>query len=177
MDSDKLYSIKIFPQRNIAKTSLCQLKAALEKVSYLTLCRQYGLDSGLIDQTLQNLEVVLSGEDVSPYFIVHYLPPGGRPIIVYRWDPSSKVGSQILVGALGTISEKILTESLSNCAAIYSVSLHASQLKDIGLLLGYEIARWIGFHGGGLVCDLHGDWYTLNQHQAFIPISRIRRKH
>jgi hypothetical protein len=170
MDSDQIYSINVFSQISIAEIIPEKLEETLEKISFRTLCRQYGLDCSLIDQTLKNLRVAISGSDVSPYFVVEYLPPGGRPLIIYHLKPSSEDGGRILAASQASILEKDLSEKLSRFGAIYSIDLHPAQLKDMGLLLGYEVARWIGFLGHGLVRDLHGDWYTLNEYQAFIPL-------
>lgn len=145
------------------------MQADLAKVSFQTLCDQYGLDCSLIDQTLANLEVV-SGGDVLPYWVVNYLPPGGRPLFVYYKGLSIKNSAQILAENPVLNSNSRLAEKLTDLSEIYRIELHASQLQDMGLLLGYEVARWIGFHGRGLVCDLHGEWYALNRHKAFIPV-------
>lgn len=170
MDSDQFYSIKVFSQIRIAEILPGRLKAALETVSFHTLCRQYGLNCSLIDQTLQNLDVTTSGSDVSPFFIVKYLPPGESPLITYYMQPLSEDGQRMMIASPVSISDGVLAEQLSRFSAIYSIDLLPSQLRDMGLLLGYEIARWIGFHGSGLVRDLHGEWYSLNKHQAFIPL-------
>jgi hypothetical protein len=41
---------------------------------------------------------------------------------------------------------------------------------DMGLLLGYEIVRWLGVQSAGIVRDLVGNWFRINQYQAFVPI-------
>ena len=53
---------------------------------------------------------------------------------------------------------------------MYSVALQDEQLTDMGLLLAYEVARWIAHQGSGIVLGLDAAWYRLNEHQAFIPL-------
>lgn len=170
MDNDQVYYIWVFSKIGIAKILPNRLQADLAKVSFQTLCNQYGLDCSLIDQTLGNLDVI-SGGDVLPYWVVNYLPPDGRPLFVYYKGLSTKDSTRMHAEKMALKPNSRLAEKLSDLSEIYRIDLHASQLQDMGLLLGYEVARWIGFHGRGLVRDLHGEWYALNQHQAFIPVS------
>jgi hypothetical protein len=164
------YLIKVFAMLDISEISPFQLQADLLSSSFQTLCQQYGLDKRQIERTTQNLEVMLAQAGISPFFLVKYKPSGADPIVVYHWRSSSEEGKSILTKASNAFYDENLKEKLSRCRSIYHISLQQSQLMDMGLLLGYEIARWIGFHGEGLVRDLHGDWYTLNKHQAFIPV-------
>jgi hypothetical protein len=170
MDNKQVYNIWVFSKISIAEILPNRLQADLAKVSFKTLCDQYGLDCSLIDQTLANLEVV-SGGDVLPYWVVNYLPPDGRPLFVYYKSLSVKDSTRMFAEKLALKPNSCLAEELSDLSELYRIDLHPSQLQDMGLLLAYEVARWIGFHGRGLVRDLHGEWYALNQHQAFIPVS------
>jgi hypothetical protein len=50
------------------------------------------------------------------------------------------------------------------------VELARLQSSDLGILLAYELARWISFKGTGLIYALDGVWYRLNAHKAFLPV-------
>jgi hypothetical protein len=163
-----VYSILIFVQEDPKVSPAKRLQKALKEASFSTLCVQYGLDQDLIPSTLENLKVLGGYRDISPYFIVSYRHQGHRPIVVYRWEAEKE-----LSGPKSFVEEnewERVKVQLPSYSSVFQVELIRDQLSDMGILLGYEIARWIGFYGKGLVRDLHGNWFKLNRNQAFIPV-------
>ena len=139
-------------------------------VRFETLCEQYQLDPALIEPARSNLEVIVSKENIVPYFIVKYRSDTDQPIIVYDWDIESDKGREFLVRILEGVITNEVTDALSAVESIIEVELEPGQLNDMGLLLAYEIARWAGNEGQGVILGLDNIWYRLNDHLAFIPI-------
>jgi hypothetical protein len=163
------YSIFVFNQLSFGEIPADVLKSELIKVSFSTLCEQYGLDPRFITETRDNLEVLAARRDVSPYFLVKYQTNDQPPIVVFQ-QRLSYPGDEVLLKSFvrGQTGQR-LVEELERACCIFRIDLEEAQLRDMGLLLGYEIARWLAFLGKGLMRDLQGAWYRLNMNQAFIP--------
>ena len=147
-------------------------KALLETVSrsnFRSLCEQYGLDTALIAPALIHLKLLKTSIQIAPFFLLKYQLEEHRPIVIYQWDCQTKEGSRILSHARQHCESDRVRQCLDATNAITLISLSESQLEDIGLLLAYEAARWFAEQGRGILCDVHGDWYYLNEHAAFLP--------
>ncbi len=164
------YWIYIFNQHPITDINAANIKAAITASNFETLCEQYHLDKGLIEPTLSNLDLVQAPNTQPLLFLLRYDLKGAPTIPVYQWDVDSRVGADRLNSALTRV-DGMVRQKLVDTTHIIAVELHRSQLQDLGLLLGYELARWAGEQGEGLVYGLDGGWYRLNRHQAFIPLS------
>jgi hypothetical protein len=165
------YSILVINHQTLGKINPEKLVLEMKAVNFSTLCDQYGLDPGLIPQMKSNLSVITAKGDASPYFVLKYNQKEGLPIIVYRWDPRSETGKFITRELLtGSLPEGV-GEHLKNASCIVGIELYQSQMKDMGLILAYEIARWVASRGQGMVLGLDGVWYQLNRSSAFIPIT------
>lgn len=125
----------------------------------------------MIDPTVEQLAVEQNVDGHEPYFLLWYQPRRQPPIIVNQWELAELWRNY----QQEEVFEAALPPSLRDLAmdptAVYSVSLEESQLFNLGLLLAYEIARWVAYRGSGLVFGLDGTWYRLNPHQAFIPVA------
>jgi hypothetical protein len=144
--------------------------AAITRSNLYTLCEQYGLDAAQIDSSLAHLELVKGTmSPFAPYLLLHYRPKGQSPVFVFAYQVDCPPGRQILQGALSMVRHEVHKKALANSRLILSVELSQEQLRDMGLLWGYEIARWAAEAGQGLVWALDGRWYRLNAHQAFMP--------
>lgn len=162
--------ILVFNPQPLGKIDPKKLKHALLKVNFVTLCRQYGLNSTLIGPVKENLEVVVSKNQDFPYFLVKYGGDNKRPLFVYERQLKSRKGKSVLQGLSGGSDSKVVNTHLSKSNFLVEIELGRSQLSDMGLLLAYEIARWAAVKGGGIVLGLDGRWYFLNQHGAFLPL-------
>jgi hypothetical protein len=163
-----VYSISVFNTEQIKKIDPQEILAAVTSSNYYTLCAQYGLDPALIEPTLAALKAVIGGQEPGDYFALEYRPPGRRPIFVHLLNLSDlglEELNRLRIGAPQAISEK-----LRKIKQIVRIELGEDQLKDLGLLLGYELARWAAESGEGVVYGLDGKWYRLNQYKAFLPV-------
>jgi hypothetical protein len=140
-------------------------------VRYSTLCRQYGLDIALISPAMDHLVVDGSEDERVPYFIVRYQPENHTPLVISKIGLAACwFGPAFTDGGQDALSVPV-NDHLMRTQEAYSVALRDTHLIDLGLLLAYEIARWVAQRGSGIVFGLDGGWYRLNAHQAFIPMA------
>jgi len=164
------YWILIFNQHNLPEINPDALLWDLKAVHFSTLCRQYGLDPALIVSAEAHLAVEHAETGRVPYFIVRYLPKHQPPLVVRRWDAADFWQESGLAKKVGAFLPSALREQLTHARAVYGVAVENAHLSDLGLLLAYELARWLAHRGTGIVYGLDGAWYRLNTHQAFIPV-------
>lgn len=163
------YRILIFNQCPLNQFSPAELMEHLRAVHYSTLCRQYGLNPALISPAMKYFAIDGSKEVRLPYFIVRYQPKNQPPIVVSKVDLAEVW--QGLTERHQTAQPLPVHEQLVSTQEAYSLTLGEAQLRDLGLLLAYEIARWLAHRGAGLVFGLDGTWYRLNAYQAFIQVA------
>jgi hypothetical protein len=163
------YDIWIFNQSKIEQDFTTSLISDLRSASFGTLCRQYGLDPGLIESMLNNLAVISGVENKEPVFLLKYRPGNQRPIVVSFWSLKDPSEDEWLKQLLISVPEGKISQGLTKAQFAFRIELTPVQLQDMGLLLGYECARWLAYQGLGLVRGLDQKWYYLNQHQAFLP--------
>ena len=165
------YWTMIFTQYPLGRFSENDLLAAVTASNFNTLCDQYGLDPALIQPTLEHLSVELAAGRRQPLFVLRYQPKNQPPIVVTEWDVAAEAGSQLLTDVTEGFRTPFDYEHIEEIHFVYSVELVESQLRDMGLLLAYELVRWIAERGSGFVLGLDRTWYRLNPFQAFIPFS------
>lgn len=160
------FLIHVFNTVAIEKVHPQEILAAITESNYRTLCRQYGLDPDLIDEARANLRVLAAPEAAAPFLTLAYRPGGVRPVVVHFQDRGE------ISGRLPSAPESV-RKTLSAAVQIVSVELDADQLQDLGLLLGYELARWAAVRGKGVMLGLDGRWYRLNAFKAFLPLEIV----
>jgi len=166
------HHIFVFLSAPIIEDGAGSLVAALRAAHFETLCQQYGLNSGGIEEVLTHLEVVGNpASDERPFFLVKYGLKLHQTLVIERWDTAEQDGKALLEAFKARADEIATQKNLEETVRILSIALSQVQLQDMGRLLAYEVARWAGFHGKGIVRGLDGVWYSLNQHQAFMPIT------
>lgn len=163
------YWILVFTKHKLGQIHQDDVVAAITQSNLYTLCGQYGLDPALIQPALEQIDAALSVSDQQLLLVLRYGVQQHPPIVVTEWDVAVGAGSQLLREMLENCAIPDVMQNLKETSFIYSVELVASQLGDMGLLLAYEIARWIAQRGEGLVLALDRTWYRLNAYQAFIP--------
>lgn len=164
------YWIMIFNQHPLGQFTRESLISVLAASNVHTLCRQYGLDPVQIPVAMDHLDVEMSAGGNIPYFLVRYQPKNQPPIVVTEWRVGAKEGARLLEEVINGVAPLFIHDQLLKTRFIYSVALNSTQLADMGLLLAYELARWVAHRGSGWVLGLEGVWYRLNRHQAFIPL-------
>ena len=163
--------IWIFNQNPLGNLCQQELISVLRASNFSTLCDQYGLDRSLIQPALANLDISTSQNVQLPCFLLFYQPKAQPPLIINRWGVDSTVSKQNMFKIKAEAPKTIRTQ-LETSRELFTIELTNSQLRDIGLLLAYELARYLAAQGDGLVYGLDKLWYRLNTHQAFIPLGR-----
>ena len=166
------YSILVFNYQPLDGLNENQLRQRLKGVNFVSLCEQYQLDPTWIEKVKSNLEVLAAKDIALNYFLINYGGKQDRPIVVYEWGVESVIGERIMKNLLNREEDIKANYFLLSCSYILEIELGESQLRDIGLLLGYEIARWGADEGEGIVLGLDRRWYQLNRHKAFIHIEQ-----
>lgn len=169
------YSILVFNRENLGTIAEDLLINEITESNYETLSRQYGLETSMIGPALSNLEVIRAKNDHSPFFVVRYGKSHTRTVVVNQWDTRSNEGRKFLHKVIHEIALESLSGRLCDTNWVVEIGLSPVQLKNMGLLLAYEIARWAAERGDGVVYGLDGGWYQLNQHKAFMPINSSRK--
>lgn len=164
------YWILIFNQQVMGTVNEEQFLQTITASNYETLCRQYGLSALMIEPALANLKVVLAPGGFSLFFLLHYHPQEQRPIVGYQWDSDQGYAEALIRHAVDDTQSNAVKNHLPQTQFIFGIELAQSQLRDMGLLLAYEVARWAADEGQGIIRGLDGNWYRLNQHKAFVPI-------
>lgn len=172
MDRDVMaYWVMIFNRRSIDVLDADKILAAITESNFYTLCAQYDLDPAVIDPALANLSIVCTSEMITPIIVVNYQPVEKPPVVVHRWPVQSSMGRTMLEKAKVEVHTDEGKKRLMQAQQILGIELSHAQLRDMGLLLAYELARWAAYEGEGLVRGIDGQWYYLNKHKAFIPFN------
>jgi len=164
------YWILVFNQQPVNDLDPDMLFNALARSNFSTLCKQYGLDPGLIDLTREHLAICSAPGSTALCLLLRYRPEGQPLVGVYRWQTDCDTRRKILSRALtNTLSEDVRGK-LHTATQIFGIELSPIQVRDMGLLLGYELARWLADQGKGIIQGVDGIWYRLNRYLAFLPV-------
>lgn len=164
------YWILVFNRVRRDKLDKGGLERALKRASLTTLCEQYRLDGALIAPALVHLELITDMAGEVPYSTLYYGAEGSRPIFIQRWDAKQDDGAIMLAAHLEKSHSEVLTGHFTETRQIWGISLLPAQLREMGLVLAYEVGRYLAVQGRGLVYGLDGVWYRLNRHEAFLPL-------
>ncbi len=160
--------IYIFNQRALVNFNLQGLVTAIRSANFDTLCDQYGLSRALIQPALAHLELIAAPESDLPIFTLAYRPKSQPPIIVTHWDEKAKSFERLITALESDVTGDVYNQ-VKLSTNIYCIELTEPQIKDLGLLLAYETARFLAAEGNGVVLGFDKIWYRLNVNQAFIP--------
>ncbi len=164
------YRVIVLNPRSIGAIDPEKFRDQLLQANFYTLAAQYGLDKSMIEGCVSNLEVSTVDPLVAPFFVIKYQGGGQSPLLVYRWTQSDQIGKDIWRDVLPKDVPPHVRHYITDTSEILVIELDRAQLKDMGILLAYEVARWAAIRGSGVVMGLDGKWYRMNRHQAFIPV-------
>ncbi len=149
--------------------------SALAGVDYLTLAEPFDIDDeDIVDETIQQLEVVADVDPDPDLYEVRYRREELRPIVVHRWRQPDRVReevTEVLELRDLEIPDPRLADRLRDSREVVGIELGFSQLEDMGVVVGYEIARYLAQRGDGLVLD-EGDRWVRVVEGAFVPVAR-----
>ncbi|MFI0484944.1 HEAT repeat domain-containing protein [Actinomadura sp. 9N215] len=124
---------------------------ALAGVDYLTLAEDYPVGDApqltdVVADALGRLTVEeVDGADDGLAFLVGYGAWPVRPLAIHRWDLRQAPD------VLGSVFGGGLADGAAEFAELVGIRLWRHQLSDMGLVLGYEVARYLGQLGRAVV--------------------------
>ena len=137
-------------------------RSAPAGVDYWTLAEHFGIeDETVVDAALDRLRVSADG-DRGLGCEVRYQPEDDvRPIVVHCWTEPERVAEELEEAEEGRAPPPGALPRLRATKEIVAIELGFSQLEDMGIVLAYEIARWLAQKGDGLVVDDDDCWMMV----------------
>ncbi|MFN2303116.1 MAG: hypothetical protein ACK2TV_05220, partial [Anaerolineales bacterium] len=160
------YRIFIFNSQSLGPINGEHLLSMLKASNFSTLCAQYGLNLSEIERALTSLSLMSALDNqISPFLLLRYqAQASARHLVLQSWPAESSQEKLILERALKSVHSETLKTALKQTREIVAIELSQMQLRDMGILLAYELARWVVEKGRGLMRGLDGNWYRLNGH-------------
>ncbi len=151
--------ISIYCTGSLAKLTAKKLLAGITDrdpkaaagVDYLTLAESYDVDEAVAEAG----EAALAVEDNDDGFLVGY--GGKRHVYVRRWATAKRVAEEIAEAKEHPGSAKVAAH-LAKTTEVIGLELGASQLSDFGIVVAYELARYLAQKADGIICDLDHCW-------------------
>jgi hypothetical protein len=131
--------ISVYCQDSLAKLTAKQLLAGID----------------VDEDAAEAGEAALAVEDNDDGFIVTY--GSRRGVFVRRWADAARVREE-LEEARAHKGSKAVEERLGKTTEVFGIELGASQLSDFGVVVAYELARYLAQKGHGIICDLDHRW-------------------
>jgi hypothetical protein len=132
-------------------------------VDYWTLAEHYGIeDEAVVDAALDVLRV--RGGDTIGLDVVEvcYRPQvDARPIVVHCWTAPERVAEELQEAQEGRAPPPEALARLRTIREVVGIELGFSQLEDMGIVLAYEVARWLTQKGDGVVVDDDDCWMAV----------------
>ena len=130
-------------------------------VDYWTLAEDYGIDdTAVVDAALNLLRVQPNGEGLDCE-LRYQAEDDARPVVVHVWDEPGRVAEELEEAKDGRDPPAGIMERLGKTKVIVGIELGFSQLEDMGVVLAYEVARWLAQRGDGLIVDDDNAWQSV----------------
>ncbi len=138
---------------------------ALAGVDYWTLAEDYGVDEDQVDRALAQLAVVEDGSD----WEIRYSEAGERSVVVHRWFSTERVAEEIeeVLERLEPSDEDIV-EHLRASREVVGIELGFSQFEDMGVVIAYEVARYLMQKLDGLILNDEDRWLVVVDGAFFV---------
>jgi len=133
-------------------------------VDYWTLAEHFGIeDEAVVDAALDVLRVRDASATGLDQLELSYRPDAdARPIVVHCWTEPERVAEELEEAQEGRSPPPEALPRLRATKEIVGIELGFSQLEDMGIVLAYELARWLVQKGKGLVVDDDDCWMTVD---------------
>jgi hypothetical protein len=138
--------------------------SALAGVDYQTLAEDYRVDASLVAESLAEL-VVNPLREKAGYEVTY--DRERRPFFIRWWRDPSRVAEELeeIVERADRHPSKAI-ESVRASREVVGIELGASQLEDMGIVIAYEVARYIAQKCNGVILTNDGRWLCV-EHGAF----------
>jgi hypothetical protein len=139
-------------------------------VDYHTLAEDYDVDDALVAPALACLRVAPFG-DLPVEVAVHYQPDhDARPVAVHCYHSETRVREELEETREIRSPPAEVESTLTHCVEVVAIELGASQFETMGVVLSYEVARYLAQKGTGVFCDDENQWYAVDDHGALIDL-------
>lgn len=161
--------LTVYCQKSVAELQPQQLDdglrdrdpAAPAGVDYYMLAEERDLDDDAADDALERLEVVR----VSPGPLdveIRYREGDARPIVVHLWHEPERVAEELEEAVETREAPEAVMTQLRGCREIVGIELGFGQLEDMGIVIAFELARYLAQKGDGVIVDDEDQWYTVD---------------
>ena len=130
-------------------------------VDYHTLAEDYDVDDSEVSPALASLRVESYGE-LPIEQAVHY-SADGRPISMHCWNVAARVAEELEECRDVRDPPPAAEDTLARCTEIVALELGASQFGTMGVVIAYEIARYLAQKGSGIFTDDEGEWFAVRE--------------
>lgn len=115
------------------------------------------MDPGLVAPALRLLRVTHALE-------VHYASePDARPVIVHVWTEPERVREEVEEAIEVRAAPPSVSSYLERCRAVVGIELGYSMAGTMGVVLAYEVARYIAQTYDGVVVDDDDRWERVDR--------------
>ena len=166
--------ITVYCRKSVGAVSPDQLLAGITDkdpsasagVDYWTLAESYAVEEDAVDTALEALRVEAEGPGFEVYSVRYCAAPRLRPVFVRRWADEARVRRELDEAAELRKPSASTSKLLEQTREVIGIELGATQLNDFGIVVAYEIARYLAQIGDGLICDLQDGW-TIVRDRGF----------
>lgn len=131
----------------------------LAGVDYWTLADDWDLDEPLVAEARRHLHLDKASDAELDYELRFQADPDARPLVLHAWTEPHRVAEEIREAIEEREAPEALHGHLRRCVEVIGVELGWSQVNGMGMVLAYEIARYLAEEGEGLVGDDNGGWF------------------
>lgn len=132
--------------------------AALAGVDYVALAEDYDVDAALVGPALAALRVT---SDKDTFEVLYHPTDPSRDVSVERWTESARVDEELDDAREVREAPEEAEPLLDACVEVVGIELHATQFGDMGIVLAYEVARYLAQRGDGVLVDDENVWFRV----------------
>ena len=129
---------------------------------YWTLAEQYDIDDELVDPALTALRISADNRGLQ----LHYGQGKERPIAIHFWTSPEQVKEEIeeveeFFCSQSNETSRIVLAHMRNVISVVGIEIGFTQLKDMGIVFAYEIARWFAANRSGIIRGEDDCWSRI----------------
>ncbi len=162
--------IHVYCARTLEQFTAAELVSELERADLSLAAEVYGItDEALVRAAEAHLRLELVACGATATFDLYYQPPASRPLSIHRCTALAEIQELVdeevnewLADAAGPGADQVRAH-LARVREVVSIELGFSQLKDMGIVIADEVARWIAMIGDGYIKDVDDVWLAIDE--------------
>jgi len=174
------YRIHIYCRQTAVAITPDQIMRALGQADLMIEAEARGIadEEALVDAALPYLRIENTGHLPFEEWRLHYGPPGERDIPIERVAGAREVRTRIDTMIYEHLDDGRVSEAHLILPRLYEtieevcITLGGAQTGDLGIVLAYELARYIAGVTEGLISDDYKEWWRVDD-GVFVEIARI----